>query len=92
MNFEVSPFMVNGPAWDRLFIDHPMYEITPTAFALEIERVVKELRLDYLEAAAHVCESYELEYSAIPRLLTPTMKDKIEMAAEAKKRFKKTKL
>lgn len=88
MNEEVSPFVVDD-SWDRLFIDHPMYEITPQAFSLEIEKAVKELNLDYLAAATYVCEKYELEYSVVPRLLTPTMRDKIEMAAEDKKSFKK---
>jgi hypothetical protein len=68
-------------AFESLFIDHPLYQMTASSFALEIEKVVKEQKVDYLEAVCQLCERFEIDYSAVPKLLTPTMKDKIEMAA-----------
>jgi hypothetical protein len=66
---------------DILFIDHPLYQITPTAFSLEIEDVVRRERLDYFDALMKLCEKYEIEYESVPKLLTKTMKEKLEMVA-----------
>jgi hypothetical protein len=56
-------------------------DLTPSNFALEIERVVKEKHCNYIDAVCELCDRYELEYTSIPRLLTDTMKEKIEMDA-----------
>jgi hypothetical protein len=77
--------------FDRLFIDHPLYELNPQSFCLEIEKAVRELQLDYLEAATHVCEKYEIDFTDVPNLITESMKDKIEMDSESKNRFRKAK-
>jgi hypothetical protein len=77
--------MIDDAAFETLFIDHPLYQMTPVSFSLAIEKLVKEEKLDYLDATCQLCEKYEIEYSAIPRLLTPTMKDKIEVAATERK-------
>jgi hypothetical protein len=76
-------------AFDRLFIDHPFYDVTPQALALEIERGVKENGLNYLESAAHLCEKYEMDYNVVAKMLSPTMIEKIEMAATDTNMFRK---
>lgn len=78
-------------AFDRLFIDHPFYDITPQALALEIERGVKENGFNYLESAAHLCEKYEMDYATVAKMLTETMVEKVEMAATDTNMFRKAK-
>jgi late-transcription coactivator len=77
--------------FDRLFIDHPLYELTPQSFSLEIEKLVKEQNMNYLEAVAALCERFEIEFTATPRLLTDTMKEKIEVDAMNRNLFRKHK-
>lgn len=85
-----SFFMEDGDeSFERLFIDHPLYEFTPQSFCLEIERIVKEQKLPYLKAIEALCEQYELDYTAVPNLLTQTMKEKCEMDAEERNLFRK---
>ena len=67
--------------FEHLFIDHPMYDMNAAKFSLEIEKLVKEQKIDYLEAVCQLCEQFEIEAEAVPKLLTATMKDKIEIAA-----------
>lgn len=76
-------------AFERLFIDHPLYEFTPSNFSLEIEKTVKDSRCNYLEAVLRLCERYEIDYTSIPKLLTETMKDKIEVDAMSLNMLKK---
>lgn len=73
--------MVNRDAFEVLFIDHPMYTMNSYTFSLEIEKLVKTEKIDYLEAVKQLCEKYEIDFAAVPKLITPTMKDKIEVAA-----------
>jgi Phage late-transcription coactivator len=80
---------VSDGAFERLFIDHPFYDVSPQTLALEIERVVKENGMNYLEAAAHLCERYEFDYAVMAKMLTPTMIEKIEMAAIDRNMFRK---
>ena len=80
--------------FDSLFIDHPFFQIkeqielavmTSSTFSLAIEKLVKEEKMDYLDATCRLCEKFEIEYASIPRLLTSDMKDKIELAATERK-------
>jgi len=65
----------------RLFIDSPLFDLNPSSFSLEIERVVKETPCNYIEAICQLCDRYEIDFTAVPKLLTETMKDKVEMNA-----------
>ncbi len=69
------------------FAENPILSFNPYSFCMEIEKVVKENQLDYLDAVCWICENQGLDFSAVPKLLTPTMKDKIEVAA-TERRFK----
>jgi hypothetical protein len=71
--------------FETLFIDHPLFDISASSFALEIEKVVKTEKVDYLAAVCQLCERYEIDFSAVPKLITPTMRDKIEVAATDRK-------
>lgn len=84
--------LISEDDFSRLFIDHPLYELNPQNFSLQIEKLVKDQGLDYLEATVALCEQYEIEYSyAAKKLISSTMKDKIEVDSMAKNRFRKHK-
>ena len=70
--------------FESQFLDHPLFRMTPQTFALEIEKLVKNEQMDYLEAVTKLCDDLDMDYTAVPKLLTQTMKDKIEMAATAR--------
>lgn len=82
---------VTDGQFERSFIDHPLYDINTSNFALEIEKVVKETKCNYIEAIIQLCDKYEIEYSAVVKILTPTMIDKIEMDGEALHMFRRNK-
>jgi len=55
--------------------------MTTSKFSQEIENIVKEEQVDYLEAVCLFCQKFEIDFESVPKFLTPTMKDKIECAA-----------
>ena len=75
-------------SFDMLFIDSPLYQLTPTTFALEIEKLVKYDRMDYLDAVVTLCEKFDIEFETIPKLLSKTMKERIEVSASKRKLMK----
>lgn len=52
------------------------------SFSLNIESVVIELELSYIEAITHYCEETGLEVEVAATLLNETLKSKIEMEAQ----------
>ena len=75
----------NESAFETLFIDHPLHQMNSSTFALEIEKLVLTEKIDYLDAVCQLCEKYEIDFSAVPKLITQTMKDKIDVAATERK-------
>lgn len=80
---------MSTPEFERLFIDSPLYDMVPATFCSQIEQIVKEKNIDYWAAATMLCEEYEIEFSQAKKLITDTMKDKIELAAHARRGFKR---
>lgn len=59
-----------------------MLKVKNTAsFILEIERLVKEESLGYIEAITQYCQETGIDIESIPKLLTPTLKSKIKNEA-----------
>jgi hypothetical protein len=52
-----------------------------TAFQLQVEAIVKEKRLDYLDAVLEFCKQNDLDAEDIKKLVTVNLKDKIRIAA-----------
>jgi len=50
---------------------------TPTKFSNEIEVIVVENNLSYLDAVLHYCHHKNLDYDLVKRLLTKPLKEKI---------------
>ena len=90
MNETVKPY-VGEEEFQRLFIDHPLFHMDKSSFSLEIEKMAQEKKINYFEAACLLCEKYDIEYSKIPKLLTQTMLEKIEVDASELHLLKKKK-
>ncbi len=54
---------------------------TPKIFSLKIESIVKEKALTHMEAVLEHCRIQEIEPDSVARLITKSLKDKIEANA-----------
>lgn len=52
-------------------------KIVPSDFSLELEKYVREHRLEYIDALLHFCQFYDMENTTISKYLTPDIKKKI---------------
>jgi hypothetical protein len=52
-----------------------------STFASEIEKAVQQKDLTYLEAIVEFCQETGMDFSSIPKLITPILKDKLESEA-----------
>lgn len=57
---------------------------------LNIEQIVKDKKLSYMEAVLHYAETSELEPEAMAKMLNKSIKDKIEVEAQALHMLKQT--
>jgi hypothetical protein len=57
---------------------------------LNIEQIVKDKKLSYMEAVLHYAETSEIEPEAIAKMLNQSIKDKIEVEAQALHMLKQT--
>jgi hypothetical protein len=57
---------------------------------LNIEQIVKDKKLSYMEAVLHYAETSEIEPEAMAKMLNQSIKDKIEVEAQALHMLKKT--
>jgi hypothetical protein len=53
------------------------------SFSLNIENIVKEKGISYIDAILLYCEKTGLETEAIPKLIAGTLKSKIKLEAES---------
>jgi hypothetical protein len=67
--------------FETKFVDHPLYEFNSTNFCLEIEKKVKYKKVNYIEAVTELANEYELDPKEVAKLITPTMKEKMEIDA-----------
>lgn len=58
-----------------------IFHMTPTKFALEVEKYVKRTGSNYIDAVCYVCQLYDIDETVVPKYLSSTMRDKIEMDA-----------
>ena len=57
--------------------------ITPTKFSLLIEQMVQTKNITYMDACLEYCKDKEIEPNSIARLVNKSLKQKIQMEAEA---------
>ena len=64
--------------------------LTPSKFALEIEKIVVEEKLNYIDAIVHYCEINELEVDSITKLVSKPLKEKLKWDATRLNFMKRT--
>lgn len=54
---------------------------TPTTFCIEIESLVKSKKCSYLDAVCEYMKANNIDPDTVPKLLNPTIRQKIQMEA-----------
>jgi|TARA_B000000557_G_scaffold224735_1_gene194430 hypothetical protein len=64
--------------------------LTPSKFAIEIEKIVSNEKLNYIDAIVHYCEVNELEVDSITKLVSKPLKEKLKWDATRLNFMKRT--
>ena len=64
--------------------------LTPSKFALEIEKIVSEEKFNYIDAICHYCEINELEVESVTKLISKPLKEKLKWDATRLNFMKRT--
>ena len=64
--------------------------LTPSKFALEIEKIVIEEEFNYIDAICHYCELNSLEVDSVTKLISKPLKEKLRNDAVNLNFIKKT--
>ena len=64
--------------------------LTPQKFAIEIEKIVAEENLNYIDAIVHYCDANSLEVDSITKLMSKPLKEKLKYDAQELNFMKKT--
>ena len=64
--------------------------LTPSKFALEIEKIVAEENLNYIDAILMYCESNGLEVESVTKIISKPLKEKLKWDATRLNFMKKT--
>ena len=64
--------------------------LTPSKFALEIETIVAEEKLNYIDAICQYCEMNDIEVDSITKLISKPLKERLKYDAINLNFMKKT--
>ena len=64
--------------------------LTPSRFALEIEKIVAEEGINYIDAICHYCEINNLEVESVVKLVSKPLKERLKNDAINLNFMKKT--
>ena len=64
--------------------------LTPQKFAMEIEKIVADDELNYIDAILHYCESNSLEVESITKLISKPLKERLKWDATRLNFMKRT--
>jgi hypothetical protein len=64
--------------------------LTPQKFALEIEKIVANEKINYIDAIVHYCESNSLEVESVTKLISKPLKERLKWDAIRLNFMKKT--
>ena len=64
--------------------------LTPQKFAIEIEKIVIEEQLNYIDAILHYCDTNSLEIESITKLISKPLKERLKWDAIRLNFMKKT--
>ena len=55
--------------------------LTPTKFSMEIEKIVAEEKLNYIDAICQYCEMNDIEIQSVTKLITKPLKERLKYDA-----------
>ena len=55
--------------------------LTPSKFAIEIEKIVAEEDLNYIDAIVHYCDTNSLEVESVTKLISKPLKERLKWDA-----------
>ena len=55
--------------------------LTPQKFAIEIEKIVSEEQLNYIDAIVHYCDTNSLEVESVTKLISKPLKERLKWDA-----------
>jgi hypothetical protein len=64
--------------------------LTPSKFALEIEKIVAEQNINYIDAICHYCEINSIDVESITKLISKPLKERLKWDAVRLNFMKKT--
>ena len=64
--------------------------ITPIKFSMEIEKIVAEEKLNYIDAICQYCEMNDIEIQSVTKLITKPLKERLKYDAIQLNFMKKT--
>ena len=64
--------------------------LTPTKFPMEIEKIVVEEKLNYIDAICQYCEMNDIEIQSVTKLVTKPLKERLKYDAIQLNFMKKT--
>lgn len=67
----------------------PKTFLDQTSFHLKIEEIVKEKRVDHLDAVILFCKDNDIDVEDVKKLFTTNLKDKVKVAAISQGLMKK---
>jgi hypothetical protein len=64
--------------------------LTPSKFALEVEKIVTEEKCNYIDAIVHYCETNSIEIESVTKLISKPLKERLKYDAINLNFMKKT--
>jgi len=64
--------------------------ITPIKFSMEIEKIVAEEKINYIDAICQYCEMNDIEIQSVSKLVTKPLKERLKYDAIQLNFMKKT--
>ena len=64
--------------------------LTPTKFSMEIEKIVAEEKLNYIDAICQYCEMNDIEVESVSKLMSKPLKERLKYDAINLNFMKKT--
>ncbi len=64
--------------------------LTPQKFAMEIEKIVADEKINYIDAIVHYCEINSLEVESVTKLISKPLKERLKWDAIRLNFMKKT--
>jgi len=64
--------------------------LTPSKFSMEIEKIVVEEKLNYIDAICYYCETNNIEVESVTKLISKPLKERLKWDAIRLNFMKKT--